>query len=82
MYGDDRYLRHERALAHPNRVAILDHLEGVDLASGEQIAEAVGIERAVAAYHIQVLRDADLVERVGRMFEKGKTESFYAAATS
>jgi DNA-binding transcriptional ArsR family regulator len=72
----------DRALSHPDRAAILDHLAGVDLASGQQIAEALGLTPASAAYHLGVLRDADLVERVGTFFDRGKAQNFYAAATS
>jgi DNA-binding transcriptional ArsR family regulator len=81
MYdGDSDWHRTERALTHPDRAAILDHLAGVDLASGGQIAEAVGLAPATSAYHLRVLHDADLVERVGTMWDRGRAQSFYAAA--
>ena len=72
----------ERALSHRKRAAILDHLASVDLENGQQIAEAVGLPPAAAAYHLRVLVDADLVEQVGTMFDhRGVAQNFYEAAT-
>jgi DNA-binding transcriptional ArsR family regulator len=79
--GDKDRHRTAWAFTHPDRAAILDHLESVDLASGREIAEAVGQTPPTTAYHLHVLRNADLVERVGTMFDRGRAQNFYAATT-
>jgi DNA-binding transcriptional ArsR family regulator len=68
----------ERAPSHPRRTAILDLLASADRASDKQIAEAVGLAPATAAYHLRVLLDADMVERVGTFFERGAARRIYA----
>ena len=68
------------ALSHPERVAILDHLKRVVEASGQQVAEMVGLSPAHAAYQLRVLRDAELVVLTGTEHERGVTRRFYAAA--
>ena len=84
MYDDKgkrKMDREKHARSHPIRVKILGHLAGVDLASNKQIADALCLMPAAAAYHLWMLRDADLVEGAGTMFERGAAQSFYAAAT-
>jgi DNA-binding transcriptional ArsR family regulator len=70
----------EIAPLHPRRTAILDLLASVDRASDEQIAESIGLAPPTAAYHLRVLLDADMVERVGTFFERGTARRIYAAA--
>jgi DNA-binding transcriptional ArsR family regulator len=70
----------ERAPSHPRRTAILDLLASVNRASDEQIAKAVGLTPPTAAYHLRVLLDANMVERVGTSFESGSARRIYATA--
>lgn len=70
----------ERALSHPSRIAILDHLARVDLASDRQIAEAVKLAIATAAYHLRVLKDAQMVKSAGTFLEAGTAQLFYEMA--
>jgi DNA-binding transcriptional ArsR family regulator len=70
----------EWAPSHPRRTAILDLLASVDRASDAQIAEAVGLAPPTAAYHLRVLLDANMVERVGTSFERGSARRIYATA--
>lgn len=72
-----------QALAHPTRVAIVEHLKRGEMSVG-QLSEAVGIEQANASQHLAVLRSRHIVEtrkegnqifyrlrdpRLGRMLE-------------
>jgi DNA-binding transcriptional ArsR family regulator len=50
-----------QALAHPTRVAIVEHLRNGEMSVG-QICEMVGIEQANASQHLAVLRNKHLVE--------------------
>jgi DNA-binding transcriptional ArsR family regulator len=50
-----------QALAHPTRVAIVEHLRLGELSVG-QLCEKVGIEQANASQHLAVLRNKHLVE--------------------
>lgn len=49
-----------QALAHPTRVAILEHLSGGELSAGELIGR-LGVEQANASQHLAVLRSRFLV---------------------
>jgi DNA-binding transcriptional ArsR family regulator len=49
-----------QALAHPTRVAILEHLREGELSAGELI-ERLGVEQANASQHLAVLRSRLLV---------------------
>lgn len=71
----------ERTPSHPRRTAILDLLASVDRASDKQIAEAVGLAPPTTAYHLRILLDADMVERVGTFFERGAAQRIYATTT-
>jgi DNA-binding transcriptional ArsR family regulator len=44
-----------RALAHPTRLAILDHLHTVDQATATECAEAVGDSPSSCSYHLRAL---------------------------
>src|SRR5688500_1982936 len=51
------------ALAEPNRRAVYDHVAGqADWVSRDQAADAVGLERATAAHHLDRLAGAGLLE--------------------
>jgi ArsR family transcriptional regulator len=49
-----------QALAHPTRIAIIELLEGGELAAGELI-EKLGMEQANVSQHLAVLRTKQLV---------------------
>lgn len=71
----------QRAPSHPRRIEILDFLASVDRASDEQIAEAVELEPATAAYHLRVLLDANMVDLLGPS-SRGTARRIYATAVS
>jgi DNA-binding transcriptional ArsR family regulator len=50
-----------QALAHPTRVAIVEHLRGGEMSVG-QLCERVGVEQANASQHLAVLRNKHIVE--------------------
>src|SRR5688572_16113189 len=50
-----------QALAHPTRVAIVEHLNQEEMSVG-RLCEKVGIEQANASQHLAVLRSKHLVE--------------------
>ena len=49
-----------QALAHPTRIAILEHLRGAELSAGALI-ERLGVEQANASQHLAVLRAKHVV---------------------
>jgi DNA-binding transcriptional ArsR family regulator len=71
----------ERAVSHPRRIAILDHLADVDFMSDRQIAQVLGLTHPAAAYHLRVLSDADMVKREGYLPKNGTVQHLYAAKT-
>ena len=50
-----------QALAHPTRVAIVEHLDQGELSVG-QLCEKVGIEQANASQHLAILRNKHIVQ--------------------
>lgn len=50
-----------QALAHPTRVAIVEHLRGGEMSVG-RLCEQVGVEQANASQHLAVLRNKHIVE--------------------
>jgi ArsR family transcriptional regulator len=50
-----------QALAHPTRIAIIEHLCVGEMSVG-QLCEKIGIEQANASQHLAVLRNKHLVE--------------------
>lgn len=55
-----------RALAHPVRLALLDHLENVDDATATQCAEAVGESVASCSFHLHTLAKYGFIEQAPR----------------
>ncbi|HEY4165891.1 MAG TPA: helix-turn-helix domain-containing protein [Reyranella sp.] len=55
-----------RALAHPIRLALLDHLELVDDATATQCAAAVGESVASCSFHLHILAKYDFIEPAPR----------------
>jgi ArsR family transcriptional regulator len=55
-----------QALAHPTRIAIVEHLSQAELSVG-QLCDKVGVEQANASQHLAILRNKHIVEtrRVG-----------------
>lgn len=58
----DRLARVFAALADPTRLRIVDLLAGRELA-GNEVAEALGISRALACHHLTKLVEAGLVRQ-------------------
>jgi DNA-binding transcriptional ArsR family regulator len=51
-----------RALAHPARFAILEHLFDGDAHTATELAEVVGMSPSATSYHLRALAKANLVE--------------------
>jgi DNA-binding transcriptional ArsR family regulator len=51
-----------RAMAHPARMTILDHLGGDGPATATECAEVVGLSPSATSYHLRALARAGLVE--------------------
>src|SRR5881409_1064673 len=51
-----------RALAHPTRLALLDHLHAVDQATATECAAAVGESPSALSYHLRALARWGFVE--------------------
>ena len=51
-----------RALAHPARLAILDHLGAEETATATECGAAVGVSASAASYHLRALARFGLVE--------------------
>ena len=51
-----------RALAHPARLAILDHLGAAGTATATECGAAVGVSASAASYHLRALARFGLVE--------------------
>src|SRR3954449_6627725 len=54
-----------RALAHPTRLALLDHLHAVEQATATECAEAVGDSPSSCSYHLRALARWKFVEEAG-----------------
>jgi len=54
-----------RALAHPTRLAILEHLHNEGAATATACGKAVGISPAAASYHLRSLAKWGIVEEAG-----------------
>jgi DNA-binding transcriptional ArsR family regulator len=67
-----------RALTHPTRVALLEHLR--EPASAAAIARKLGQPRQRVNYHLKALHEAGLVEKVGSQRQGNFVESLYRAA--
>lgn len=50
-----------KAIAHPMRIAILNHLENGKRLSVTQIHQALDIEQSTASHHLGILRDKDVL---------------------
>jgi DNA-binding transcriptional ArsR family regulator len=71
--GADRYARERisdpariRALAHPVRLKLLDHLGDVDAATATECAEAIGESPASCSFHLRILEKYGYIERAAR----------------
>ena len=51
-----------RALAHPARVAILDHLADTDEATATECAKVAGLSPSAMSYHLRTLAKVGLIE--------------------
>lgn len=72
---DDRLDRALRALADPNRRAILELIRSGPRAVGE-VADELGLSQQTASHHLGVLRDAGLVTRT-----RDRTRHMFAVRT-
>jgi DNA-binding transcriptional ArsR family regulator len=51
-----------RALSHPARISIVEHLGQVDAATATECAEVVGLSPSATSYHLRALAKVGLVE--------------------
>jgi DNA-binding transcriptional ArsR family regulator len=51
-----------RALSHPARISIVEHLGQVEAATATECAEVVGLSPSATSYHLRALAKAGLVE--------------------
>jgi ArsR family transcriptional regulator len=68
-----------RALAHPQRLAIVHLLRGGKKLSVTEIHQQIDIEQAVASHHLRILKDRDvlLAQRDGKnIFYALRSEAF------
>jgi DNA-binding transcriptional ArsR family regulator len=68
-----------RALAHPLRLALLDHLMSFGARTASECAEAVGSTPSNCSYHLRALARFGLVERVEA--EDGRERPWQSTAT-
>ncbi|GAA4144694.1 ArsR/SmtB family transcription factor [Leifsonia shinshuensis] len=68
-----------RALAHPLRLALLDHLMAFGARTASECAEAVGSTPSNCSYHLRALAKFGLVERVEA--EDGRERPWQSTAT-
>lgn len=52
-----------RALSHPARLAILDHLQHIEAATATECAEVCGLSPSATSYHLRAMDRAGLVEQ-------------------
>jgi DNA-binding transcriptional ArsR family regulator len=50
-----------KAISHPVRIAILNHLDNGRKLTVTEIHEALGIEQSAASHHLGILRDKDVL---------------------
>ena len=68
-----------RALAHPTRLALLDHLHAVDEATATECAEFVDESPSSCSYHLRALAKWGFVEEADQ--RPGRERPWRAAAT-
>jgi DNA-binding transcriptional ArsR family regulator len=68
-----------RALAHPTRLALLDHLHAVDEATATECADEVGESPSSCSYHLRALARWGFVEEGAR--RAGRERPWRATAT-
>ena len=81
MQADDHEMNRllKKTLSHPDREKVLGYLIGRgEGTSAHELADALGLDPAKVSYHLEVLRDADLVIQVEE--GQGHGERAYAAA--
>ncbi len=71
-----------RAVAHPLRVEILEVLVGKGEMSPTQIAETLGSKPGNVSYHVNVLRECEVLELVRTEPRRGALEHYYRPAAS
>jgi DNA-binding transcriptional ArsR family regulator len=71
-----------RAVAHPLRVEILEVLVGKGEMSPTQIAETLQSKPGNVSYHVNVLRECEVLELVRTEPRRGALEHFYRPAAS
>ncbi len=50
-----------KAIAHPIRIAILNHLDKSKQLSVKEISEALGIEQSATSHHLGILKDKGIL---------------------
>lgn len=71
-----------KALSHPMRVKILDHLRTVPEASPNELADAFDASLGVTSYHVRRLRALGFLQLVRRTPRRGALEHHYALAAN
>lgn len=71
---DQRWIK---ALTHPTRVAVLQHLLEHDEGSPKDLADALGIPLASVSYHMRCLHDADQISLTRRIARRGAVAHIY-----
>lgn len=67
-----------KALAHPTRVAILQHLED-GIASPKELAGHIGLSVENVSYHVRMLADLGIIELARETPRRGAIEHHYRA---
>jgi len=71
-------IRFTRATKHPLRIAILERLEEVPIASPKELSEHFDESLGVASYHVGELNNVEAIELVKTEPRRGAAEHFYA----
>lgn len=80
-----RDVRRQRALAHPDRRALLGYLlqrKNEKGTTGWELVDALGLMASMVRYHLRVLLSADLVACLANVPEPGGVEGPYVAAAA
>jgi DNA-binding transcriptional ArsR family regulator len=64
LMNDERFAELCKALAHPARVRIVDHLNGMDQCICGQIVDALPLAQSTVSQHLKILKSAGLVRGI------------------
>lgn len=74
---DQRWLK---ALSHPTRVSVLQHLLEHEEGSPKDLADALGVPLGSVSYHMRCLRDAEQITLTRRIARRGAVAHHYRLA--